>query len=91
MLAVGYNSCTMPRLSLYHYPSCFFCRKVRKALEQFKIEAELRDIHEDPQWRTDIMNARGRGTVPVLRIEGEDGQVQWMGESADIVKYLSTM
>lgn len=81
----------MPRFALYHYPSCFFCHRVRKTIDKLGIEAELRDIHEDARWRNDIIEARGRQTVPVLRIEGEDGEVEWMGESRDIVIYLSNL
>ena len=35
-----------------------------------------------------IAAALGRGTVPVLRIEGDDGEVEWLPESAEIVRYL---
>jgi glutaredoxin 2 len=34
------------------------------------------------------VEATGRRTVPVLRIEHDDGRVEWMPESADIVDYL---
>ena len=39
------------------------------------------------------MNARGRGTVPVLRIvegegEGDGARDEWMPESRDIVSWL---
>jgi glutaredoxin len=81
----------MPRFALYHYPSCYFCRIVRRAMDQFGIEAELRDIHQVPQWRADLIEARRRTTVPVLRIETEDGEVVWMPESRDIIRYLSTL
>jgi len=81
----------MPKLALYHYTTCFFCHRVRRALSKMGIEAELRDIHKEARWRNDIMEARGRSTVPVLRIEREDGEVEWMGESRDIVIYLSTL
>jgi glutathione S-transferase len=81
----------MPKLALYHYTTCFFCHRVRSALSKMGIEAELRDIHKEARWRSELMEARNRSTVPVLRIESEDGTVEWMGESRDIVVYLSTL
>lgn len=80
----------MPKLYLYHYPSCFFCHRVRKALEKTGVQVELRNIHEDTRWRHELLAARGRGTVPVLRIEDEQG-VQWMPESKDIIRYLKSL
>jgi glutaredoxin 2 len=47
----------------------------------------LRHIWDDPQHRADLQAARGRSTVPVLRITDKDGD-RWMPESADIVRYL---
>jgi hypothetical protein len=32
--------------------------------------------------------ARGRTTIPVLRITTADGEDRWMQETADIVRYL---
>ena len=78
----------MPSLSLYFYPSCYFCRMVQQAMQQLGIEAEMRDIHQDANWREELVANRGRTTVPVLRIESADGSVQWMPESRDIVQYL---
>ncbi len=49
---------------------------------------ELRDIFQDSQHRDDLVKARGRATVPVLRIESPDGEDRWMPESRDIVRYL---
>ena len=81
----------MPQLALYHYSTCFFCLRVRGALKMHGIEAELRNIHKEQRWSFELMEARGRQTVPVLRIEKDNGEVEWMGESADIVKYLGTL
>jgi glutaredoxin 2 len=76
-----------PDLSLYHYDSCPYCHRVRSAIDRLGIEVELRDIDQQPEHLRALMGARGRRTVPVLRIEGEDGST-WMPESADIVRYL---
>ena len=39
------SSVIVPKLALYHYPSCYYCGTVRQALQHYGIEAELRDIH----------------------------------------------
>jgi glutathione S-transferase len=81
----------MPRLALYHYTTCFFCHRVRHALNSLGIEAEYRNIHQEARWREELVEARGRQTVPVLRIEQDDGEVIWLGESRDIVTYLQSL
>jgi glutaredoxin len=65
----------VPELVLYHMPWCGYCQRVERALEQLGLEIELRE-------------ARGRTTVPVLRIREPDGTETWMPESLDIVAYL---
>ena len=61
---------------------------VRRAIDALGIEVELRDIYEDMQHRDDLIEARGRATVPVLRITSSEGENRWMPESRDIVRYL---
>jgi len=77
----------MAKLSLYQYESCYYCRKVRAALAELGLEIEVRDIHRDRRWLTELVEARGRRTVPVLRIETDEG-VEWMPESEDIIQFL---
>lgn len=81
----------VPKLALYHFPSCYFCKLVRRTLDRHEIEVELRNIHQDRKWHDELVAARGRRTVPVLRIETDDGQVQWMGESFYISRYLEKL
>ena len=75
-------------LALYQYAGCPFCLRVRMALDELGVEIELRDTLVDPEHERALVEATGRRTVPVLRIEEEDGDVRWMPESADIVAYL---
>ncbi len=75
-------------LALYYFDGCPFCVRVRRAIDALGVEVELRNIYEDPKHLEDLREARGRTTVPVLRINGTDGQERWMPESADIVRYL---
>lgn len=82
-----YHASTEETLALYYFEACPFCRRVLTALKRLNVEVELRDIWRDPQHRTDLINARGRATVPVLRCMSGDVD-RWMPESRDIIAYL---
>ncbi|MFN7701630.1 MAG: glutaredoxin family protein [Deltaproteobacteria bacterium] len=74
-------------LALYHYEGCGYCGRVRRVLAELGVELELRDIEQDRQHLAALVDARGRRTVPVLRIRHPEGD-EWMPESADIIAYL---
>jgi len=76
------------RLALYHFDGCPFCIRVRGVIGELGLDVEMRNIYEDKTRREELREARGRTTVPVLRITSGDGQVRWMPESADIIRYL---
>jgi glutathione S-transferase len=73
--------------TLYHYPSCGFCGRVRRFLDETAIAVELRNIHADPQALFDLREGGGSTMVPCLRIQ-RGGEVQWLYESLDIIDYL---
>ena len=75
-------------LSLYHYEGCPYCTRVRIAAGELGVEIELRDIYAETEHREELAQAMGRLTVPVLRVEHPEGEVRWMPESRDIVRYL---
>ena len=75
-------------LSLYQYDACPYCARVRSALDRLNVSIEIRDTLEDPSRLAELIEATGRRTVPVLRIEAVGGEVTWLPESADIVRYL---
>jgi len=76
------------KLVLYHYEGCSYCSRVRRVIDELGIDVELRSIFGDQAYLQELNEARGRRTVPVLRIIGADGEERWMPESADIVQYL---
>jgi len=76
------------RLALYTSPGCPFCWSVTATIERLGLEVELRNIYANREFRNELVEARGRATVPGLRIEAPDGTVRWMPESADIMHYL---
>ena len=79
------------RLALYYSQGCAYCHRVLAAIERLDLDVELRDIFAEPADRHDLVAARGRGTVPVLRITAPDGSDRWMPESRDIVRYLERL
>lgn len=78
-------------LSLYQLPSCPFCVKVRRAMKREGLTIELRNINKKNDYREELIREGGKPTVPCLRIEKTDGQVQWLYESKDIVSYLQQL
>ena len=76
------------KLVLYHFESCPYCALVRRAMQRLDLDVEMRDIRTDPKHWDELVAARGRGTVPILKIDSPDGTERWMPESADIVQYL---
>ena len=78
-------------LALYMYPTCPYCRRVMTTLRRLGVEVEYRNIHANSAYRDELLEARGKTTVPVLRIESSDPdeEEEWMPESADIVQYLA--
>ena len=76
------------KLALYYFDGCPFCNMVRANINKLGIDVELRNIFQDQKHRDDLVDARGRATVPVLRITSPDGEERWMPESRDIADYL---
>ena len=76
------------KLALYHFTGCPFCIMARANIERLGVDVELRDIFENAQYRDELIEARGRATVPVLRITSLNGEERWVPESRDIVSYL---
>jgi glutaredoxin len=79
------------RLALYYMPSCPFCVRVMRVIDRLGLEVEMRNVIEESEYRDELIEARGRATVPVLWIQSPDGEVRWMPESLDIIRYLEQM
>ncbi|AOU99143.1 glutaredoxin [Acidihalobacter yilgarnensis] len=76
-------------LTLYHFRSCPFCIKTRRAMKRMSLNIELRDTQHDPENREALHRGGGEIKVPCLRIEETDGEVRWMYESDAIIEYLT--
>ncbi len=75
-------------LSLYQYRSCPYCARVRRAIDHLALNIEMRNVHREPRFRDQLLQGGGRFQVPCLRIEQENGEDEWLYESADIIAYL---
>ena len=74
-------------LALYQFFACPFCIKTRRAIYKLNLPIEKRNASEGSEHRKALLEGGGRVKVPCLRIE-EEGQVTWMYESSDIIRYL---
>lgn len=80
-------------LTLYHFPTCPFCLKVRRTLHRLNLDVPLADAQHDPDARHRLATEGGKVQVPALRIErpdaSEDGRAAlWLYESDAINRYL---
>ncbi|MBD3670159.1 MAG: glutathione S-transferase N-terminal domain-containing protein [Gammaproteobacteria bacterium] len=76
------------QLALYHFKTCPFCLKVRREMSRLSLDIELRDAQHDMAHREDLMVDGGELKVPCLQIKKDNGNVEWMYESNDIIDYL---
>ena len=76
------------QMALYHFKTCPFCIKVRHEMGRLSLPVELRDAQHDAEYKEALLQGGGKVQTPCLRITGEDGQVQWMYESGDIIRFL---
>lgn len=78
----------MPGLILYVRPRCSYCAQVEFAVATLGLQVELRDVWADEDARRELVENVGRASVPVLRIDGDDGTTRWIPESLDIIRDL---
>ncbi|MEH6447114.1 MAG: glutathione S-transferase N-terminal domain-containing protein [Oleispira sp.] len=76
------------KLALYQYAACPFCVKVRRAMKRNGLNVETRDAKRSEQFKEELVAGGGQLKVPCLRIEDDNGDVNWMYESGDIIDYL---
>ena len=79
----------LQQLSLYQFFACPFCIKTRRAMHKLNLPIETRSASEGSPHREELLAGGGRVKVPCLRIE-QDGKVEWLYESSEIIRYLET-
>lgn len=75
-------------LVLYQFTTCPFCIKVRREIKRLSLPIELRDAQKNMKNRAELLEGGGQIKVPCLQIKDENGKVQWMYESTEIIQYL---
>jgi len=73
---------------LFQQTTCPFCGMVSRFLDAKGIDVPRRDTMRDPDANAELVAGGGRPTVPCLKITSENGDVRWMYESMDIMRYL---
>lgn len=81
------QACTA--FTLYHYPSCPFCVKVRRQMKRLNLTIPYIDPRRDSQAMQALQQQGGKVQVPCLQIDNQDGTSQWLYESTDINDYLT--
>ena len=76
--------------TLFHYPACPFCVKVRRKIRKYSLNIELKDAKNNNANKNDLKNLGGKLKVPCLRIENNKNDIQWLYESKDIINFLET-
>ena len=77
------------KMILYHYESCFFSARVKRAIEILKLKIKLKDILETPEYGKELLEGGGSSMVPCLYFEDHpNSKGKFMYESSDIVEYL---
>ena len=77
------------KLALYHFPTCPFCLKSRRAMKRLSLNIELRDARNDETHRAALIAGGGKPQVPCLLITDDNGQQTWLYESDAINAYFN--
>lgn len=76
-------------LTLYHYPACPFCVRVRRNIKRLNLNIRQIDPRKDADWLQKLEQEGGKVQVPCLQMVNTDGTSNWMYESSDINDYLT--
>jgi len=70
-------------LVLYYRPFCAYSRRVMNFAEEHGIPLSLRNIHEHPDIRNELIKIGGKAQIPCLVIDGKA-----LYESNDILAWM---
>ena len=73
----------MSTLTLYHFMACPYCQRVRDFLTKEGITVPMKDTHENPAYRDELIKIGGKPQVPCLVIDGKA-----LYESLDIIEWF---
>ncbi|HII06424.1 MAG TPA: FAD-dependent oxidoreductase, partial [Methanotrichaceae archaeon] len=60
----------MADVTVYTMPNCPWCKKAKEFLKENDVEFEERNVIEDPEARSDLVEKSGQRGVPVIDIQG---------------------
>ena len=70
-------------LTLYHFQGCPYCARVRDYLDSQSISVPMKDIHQDPGAKEELIKISGKSQVPCLVVDAKP-----MFESLDIIEWF---
>ena len=73
----------MAQLTLYHFSGCPYCQRVKDHLIQAGITVDMKDTHQNPEYREELIKTGGKAQVPCLVIDGKP-----LYESIDIIEWF---
>jgi glutaredoxin len=73
----------MHAAALFYRPTCGYCLKVLRFIQQNNISIPLKDVSRDPGIRDELITIAGKTQVPCLVVNGKP-----LLESDHIVKWL---
>lgn len=74
-------------LTLYQFFACPFCIKTRRAMYKMNLPIIKLSASKGSPYRDQLEQGGGKVQTPCLRIENA-GDVKWLYESSEIIKYL---
>jgi glutaredoxin len=77
----------LEKLSLFQFFACTFCIKTRRAMHKLNLPIVKRNASQGSPFRDELLQGGGKVQTPCLRIE-QDGAVQWLYDSSEIITYL---
>ena len=76
----------MYKLVLYYFPTCPYCKKVTRFIDEHDLEEiELKNINQNQEAEEELIETGGKRQVPCLFIDGEP-----LYESNDIINWLKS-
>ncbi len=79
---------TTSNFKLYQFKQCPFCVKTRRTIRRLGLNIETRDARNDPRWNSELVDQGGKYQVPCLRLAKDDGSIEWMYGSKNIIGFL---
>ena len=74
---------------MYEFKACPFCVRVRRFMKRNNINNTTKDARKDKLAAQELIDGGGKLQVPWLAITKDDGSVDWMYESKDIINLFS--